>query len=113
MSNRQRMFSEEEVERAVEFLRDSAPAVGEARARMVRADAMVSHIEALLMTRSEAPSDMKRKAEARASERYLAAINEHAMAVGEFKKLKSQREAASMKIGAWRTECSNYRSIWV
>lgn len=106
-----RIVSDSEIDKALDFLRDSAGAMGEAKARLIRAGHMVSHIEALLLLASEESSADKRKADARASDRYLAAIHEEAGAAGEFEKLRSLREAAAMKIEAWRSEQANYRAM--
>lgn len=106
-----RLVSDHDLDRALAFLRDSAIAMGDAKERLVRAGHMVSHIEALMIVGSDESSADKRKADARASERYRAAIEEEAEAAGEFEKLKSLREAAAMKIQAWQTSSANYRSM--
>lgn len=106
-----RLVSPAELDKALTFLRDSAGAMGEAKARLIRAGHMVSHIEALMIVGSDETSADKRKADARASDRYLAALNEEANAAGEFEKLKSLREAAVMKIEAWRSEQANFRAM--
>lgn len=106
-----RLVSPLELDKALAFLRDSAGAIGEAKARLVRAGHMVAHTEALLLLASEETSADKRKADARSSDRYLEAINEEATAAGEFEKLKSLREAAAMKIEAWRSEQANFRAM--
>ena len=114
MVNQQRpMFTENEIEKAVSFLAESAPTIGVARGRMTKADAMLAHVEAIMMQKSDASSDVRRRVEARASKKYLAAIDERAAAAAEFEKLKSEREAAMKKINAWQTESSNWRSIRV
>ena len=86
MRNRQ-VFSESEIEEAVSFLTNSAPVIAEARGRMTKADSMLGHIEAIEMQRSKATSAVWRKADARASDSYLAAIDERAAATAEFEKL--------------------------
>lgn len=111
MSDRTRIVSEEEVDRALSFLRDHAKAVGTAKARCVKAGHMLKHIEALEFKNSEAKSAEAKKADARTSEAFLAAILEDAEAAGEYEKEKSLREAAAMFIEAWRTESSNYRAM--
>jgi hypothetical protein len=74
---------------------------------------MVEHTEALLLKASSATSDMKRKADARTDQRWLEAAEEEATAAGEWEKIKSLREAAAMKIEAWRSENANYRGMKV
>lgn len=106
-----RIVSDGEVERALDFLRDSADAVGKARARLIRSGHMVKHIEALLTLASEQRSVEAKKCEAKTDTRWLEAITEEAEAAGEFEKLKALREAASAKIEAWRSESANYRGM--
>ena len=111
MNIQQRIVSEPEVEKALDFLRDEAKTIGDAKARLVRAEHFVKHVEALMFVASDASSAEKKKAEARTSQRYLDAIEEEALAAGEYEKLRALREAASMKIDAWRTEQSNFRAM--
>lgn len=106
-----RIVSDGEVERALDFLRDSADAVGKARARLIRSGHMVKHIEALLTLASEQRSVEAKKCEAKTDTRWLEAITEEAEAAGEFEKLRALREAASAKIEAWRSESANYRGM--
>jgi rhamnose utilization protein RhaD (predicted bifunctional aldolase and dehydrogenase) len=105
------IVSEHDVGRALDWLRDNAPHIGMACERKVKADKMLSHIEALLIRDSEATSDEKRKADARASKRYEDAILEAAEAAGEYEKMKALREAAALKCEIWRSEQANYRSM--
>ena len=111
MSNRQRIVGDDEVDKALDWLRDSAADLGEAKARTVRAGHMLKHIEALMMKASEERSAEGRKADARCSDRYVEAMEEDALAAGEYEKMRALREAAALKIEAWRTESSNYRSM--
>ena len=113
MSDRTRIVTEEEVGKALDWLRDSAAEIGQAKARAVKSEHMLKHVEALLFTGSDAKSAEARKADARTSEQYLDAINENASAAGELAKLYSLREAAAMKIEAWRTQESNFRAMKV
>lgn len=99
-----------EVERALNWLRDSAGEIGEAKRRAVLAERMTQHIEALMAKASEAKSADARKVDARASDRWLAAAQEEAEAAGAMAKLYSLREAASAKIESWRSEQANLRS---
>jgi len=106
-----RVFTDESIARAVDYLTTSAGPIGAARSRMVKARHMVDHIDALMTASSRKLDWDTRRAEARGSERYHQAITEHADATGDFEVLKSLREAASATIQAWQTESSNYRGI--
>ncbi len=99
-----------EIDKATEWLVHSAAAIGAAKARAVKAEKMLGHIEALLSKASDAKSAEAKKADARADDRYLEAINEMAESAGELAKLYSLREAAVMKIEVFRTECATMRS---
>lgn len=111
MSNR--IVSDEELEKALDWLRDNATDIGEARSRLVKAGHMVKHIEALLFLASLEKTVDAKKADVRMSTRWLSAIDEEADAAGEFEKMKALREAAALKIEAWRSESANYRGMRV
>lgn len=108
---RERIVTNAELEKALDWLRDSAAALGEAKARAVKAGHMIKHIEAIEFKMSEATSNDKRQADARTSDAYLDAINEDAFATGELAKLQALREAAALKVEAWRSEQANFRSM--
>ena len=106
-----RIVTDESVEKALDYLRDSAGPIGDAKARAVLAGHRVKIVEALMTKDSEATSDSKRQADARASSRYHEAVTEDAIAAGELEKLRSLRDAAGARIEAWRSEQANYRSM--
>lgn len=105
------LVSETEVEKALDFLRDGAAEIGAAKADAVRTEKMVKHIKALEMKRhSELPLGGQER-EAYASDAYVQALMAEAVAAGEYERLRSLREAAAMRIGAWQTASANIRSI--
>lgn len=106
-----RIVTNSDLNKALDWLRDSANDLGNAKARAVKAGHMVKHVEALMFKASDASSNDKKQADARASEQYLDAINEDAFACGELAKLQGLREAAAAKIEAWRSEQANFRSM--
>ena len=108
-----RIVPDEEVHDALEYLRASAIAIGDARQRLIKAGHMVKHVEALLFLASTEKTADGRKAAAKCDNRWLSAVNEEAEAAGEFEKLKAWREAAAAKIEAWRSESANYRGMKV
>lgn len=111
MNAHQRIVTESELEKALDFLRDNARALGEAKARAVRAGHNLKHIEALEFKLSTATSNDRRQADARTSARYIAAIEEDALAAGEYETMRALREAAALKIESWRSEQATYRSM--
>lgn len=106
-----RIVTNSEVQKALDWLRDNARELGDAKARAVRSGHMLKHTEALMFKASDASSNDKRQADARTSEAYLSAIDEDALAAGELAKLQALREAAAMKIEAWRSEQATWRSM--
>lgn len=106
-----RIVTDFELEKALDFLRDNAAAIGEAKARTVRAGHMLRHVEALQFKMSDERSAEARKADARCSDRYVEAMEEDAVAAGEYEKLRALREAAALKIESWRSEGANYRAM--
>jgi hypothetical protein len=111
MSNRTRIVTDEELEKALDFLRDGAAEIGAAKADMVRASHMVRVVKALVMKRfNDMPVNASER-EALASDEYRNALEEDATAAGEYEKLRALREAAAMKIEAWRTEQASWRAM--
>jgi hypothetical protein len=68
MSNR-RIVTDEDVDKALDWLRDGARDLGAAKERLVKAEHMARVVEALETKRSAAKSAEARKAEARTTER--------------------------------------------
>lgn len=103
------IVSDEDVDRALHYLRDSSPEIGATRERLIKAEAMVKHVEALLFLRSGEKTVDAKKAAARTSQEWLDAVTEEATAAGEFEKMKALREAAVARLDAWRTEQASSR----
>lgn len=106
-----RIVSNDDVEKALRFLRDNAKDIGDARGRMIKAGHMIKHVEAILFLASQEKSAEARKMDARTDARWLEAANEEALAAADYEKLKSLREAAALRIEVFRTESSNLRAI--
>lgn len=106
-----RIVPDEDMESALSWLRDSAKAIGDAKARLVKASSMIKHVEALLFLASEQKSVEAKKADVRTRQKWLDAVNEEAEAAGEFEKLRALREAANARCEAWRTESANFRGM--
>lgn len=103
------IVTEQEVDDAVHFLRTSAVEIGLARGRLIKAEKMVKHIEALAAKFSEEKTSAAKKIDALSSDRYVAAIESEANAAAQFEELKGLREAAVAVIEVWRTQSSNLR----
>ena len=105
------MIKDDEVEKALDWLRDHADLIGQAKERLVKAGHMVKHIKALEMKRWNEQTVSAQEREAVASVAYLNALTEEAKAAGEYEVMKSLREAAALKIGVWQSMSANYRAM--
>lgn len=109
----ERLVTDNELERALDWLRDNAKEIGEAKRQAIITERMVRHIRALEMKKySELPVSAQER-EALASDRYKQACYDEAVAAGKFEEMRALREAAQLKIEAWRSEQANYRSMKV
>ena len=105
------MIEDDEVEKALDWLRDNANEIGTAKERLVKAGHMVKHIKALQMQRWNGMTVSAQEREAVASPEYLEALLEEAKAAGQYEIMKSLREAAALKIEVWRSASANYRAM--
>ena len=104
-------ISDDSIEKALHWLVEHAVEIGAAKERTVKAGHMLKHIEALEFKMSDAKSVDAKKSDARTSKRWLDAIREDAVAAGEYERLRALREAAALKIEAWRSEQANMRAM--
>ena len=107
-----RIVSDEELEKALDWLRDNASEIGAARYRLEKAEHMLKAIKALEMRKHDT-SAAKAEMLAMASDAYKGAIEELASAAGDFEQMRSLRRAAELKCEAWRSEQANYRGMKV
>lgn len=105
------MISDEDVEKALDFLRDEAKAIGASKEASYRADKMLSHHKAMAMKLSGESGVGAQEREAYGSTSYVEAIDRAAKAAGEYESMKALREAAALKIEVYRTCSANYRSM--
>jgi hemerythrin-like domain-containing protein len=105
------LVSDADVEKALDFLRDSADDIGHAKAEEIRTKRMTKHIIAIEMQRHNGMPVSAQEREAFASDAFNVALLAEAKAAGEFERLKALREAAAMKIECWRSMSANYRAM--
>ena len=104
------MITDDQIEAALEYLRDSAKAAAVARAQAKTLEKYLGVVEAQQKALHGSKSNAAAQDVARASPEYKQALDAWEEAVrrdGEFSML---REAASARIEAWRTMCSNARA---
>jgi len=105
------LVSDEAVEKALDWLRDNADVIAEAKFNNVKAEHMLKHVKALAMKmHAELPVSAQER-EAYASVQYLRAIEESAKAAAEFERVRALKEAAALKIEVWRSMGANYRAM--
>ena len=90
---------------------DASKAIGQAKREAVKSEHMLKHTKALAMKLYASLPVSAQEREALASDQYLMSLQEVADAAGDYEKLKALREAAALKIEAWRAASSNYRSM--
>lgn len=100
---------EEDAEKALHYLRDSAAKLAKARESSINAEAYVKRVKAIEFLKAEGPVET-RKAIAESSVAVQEAIGEEARAAGEFELLRALRDAAMAKLDAWRTICASARA---
>lgn len=103
-------ISDEDIEKALDWLRDGAFDLGKAKERAVRAEKMTKHTQAILMQQYNILPVSAQEREAKAHPKFLAALEEEAISAGEYERLKALREAAALKINVWQTMSANNRA---
>lgn len=109
MSNE--LVTDDDVEKALDWLRDNAADIGEAKKMAIKSEHMLKHIKALVMKHHADLPVSAQEREALASDRYAQAMDVAAEAAGTFERMKSLREAAALKIEVWRSMGANYRAM--
>lgn len=105
------MISDEQVEQALDYLRDSAKPAAVARAQARTLEKYLGVVEAQQKALQRGLSNAAAQDQARASPEYKAALegwNEAVRRDGEYTML---REAAASRIGAWQTMSANNRGM--
>lgn len=96
------MVDENDIEKAVDYLRSSAEASGKARGRMAYCDGQLRRIKSLVMLEKDGSIGM-REAEAYASKDYADALEHLENATADYETIRAKREAAQYAIEVWRS----------
>ena len=103
--------TDEEAEKALQWLVSNARALGDAKENLVKCERMVERTKALLMKRhSELPVSAQER-EARASDELEAAYLDEAKAAGHYEYLRALKDAATAHIEAWRSLTATARAM--
>ena len=104
-------ISEEDVEKAVDWLRDNADSCAKARATRIYLEEYRKSLKALLMSKYPDMSVSAQEREAYAHQAYQSHLKLMQQAIYEDERMKFFRASAEVKIEAWRTQQANIRAI--
>jgi hypothetical protein len=107
------MITVEQVEKAQQYLIDSAAEIGRAVENAIRSERMLKHIKALEMKKRNENALGAQEREAYASDAYKTALLEEAVSAGELAKVRALRDAAESVIRIWQSENANMRAARV
>lgn len=109
--NARAFISDEEIDRALDFLRDSADDAAKARAERIYLEEYRKSLKAVLMKEHDGKAIGIQEREAYADQNYVRHLEAIKDAVFKDEKLRFLRTAAEAKIEAWRSASANYRSM--
>lgn len=107
------MITIDQVEKAQQYLIDSAAEIGRAVEQAIKAERMLKHIKALEMKKRNEQALGAQEREAYASDAYKEALLEEAVSAGELAKVRALRDAAESVIRIWQSENANMRAARV
>jgi len=104
-------LTESEVDKAVEFLRDSSESSAKFRAEKIYLEEYRKSLRALIMKEHLDKPISAQEREAYADPRYVAHLKNIQIAIERDTKQLFLRESAKAKIDAWQTKSANLRAI--
>ena len=104
-------ISEEEVQKAVDWLRDNSEKCAKARATRIYLEEYRKSIKAILMSKYPELSVSAQEREAYAHDDYISHLKTLKEAIYQDERLRFFRASAEVKIEAWRTQQANIRAI--
>jgi hypothetical protein len=100
------MKTEEQAEKAVDYLRDTAKQYGQMCGRMAYASSNLRRVKALQMMQAPPGSVADRESFAYGSDAYKAAMEDERDATAERETLRAMRDAAEFTFELWRSQNS-------
>lgn len=100
-----------DIEKALDWLRDTAGEAAEAKANRVYLEEYRKSLKAILMKEHKQESGIIQERNAYSDPRYIEHLAALKDAVFRDEKMKFLRVGAEAKIEAWRTASSNYRAM--
>lgn len=107
------MITDDDVEKAIDYLRDSADEAAQARANRVYMEEYRKSLKAMIMKEHTQLPVSAQEREAYADKRYLSHLLGLQQSVKEDEYRRFLRVAADAKIEAWRSFQANYRAMKV
>ena len=104
------MITQDQAEKAVDWLRENARSMAQARAERLYLEQWIKTVKATVQLESNAPSIAATETVALASARYLAALQAYKEAVSADEYNRFMVTAAEAKIEAWRSQESTRRA---
>jgi predicted nucleic acid-binding protein len=104
-------ISEEQVEKALDYLRDTALDAARATAERIYLEEYTRVIKSKIMQEHRDDSLGAQEREAYADQRYKQHLEAVRIAIEQEHEHRFRRQAAAAKIEAWRTMCSNERAM--
>lgn len=104
------MILDSDIEKAIDWLRDSASKCAQDRANRVYVEEFAKSLKSQIMKEHAGEAIGVQEREARADSRYLAHLEAIREVVRVDEHNRFMREAALAKIEAWRTQSSNLRA---
>ena len=111
MSNIKQLITDEEIEKAVDWLRDNADDSAKSRAERIYIEEYRKSLKATLMKRFVDLPISAQEREAYAHPEYINHLKALKVAVEKDEKMRFLRVSAEAKIEAWRSMSANIRSI--
>lgn len=104
------MISEQDIDRALNYLRDNAEKDAQARAERLYMEQWIKTVLAQEQAKNPEKSVAAQEVGARISPAFLSALDAYKVAIYEDERRRFLRSAAETKVEAWRTMSSNERA---
>jgi hypothetical protein len=105
------VIKDEDAERAVAYLRDSAEEAAQARANVAYLEAFLKVVKAEEMAKCANQPVSAQERDALCSVKYRTALEGYKVAVELDNVFRFKREAATARLSAWQTLSANYRGM--
>jgi len=110
MNNKQ-LITDEDISKAVDYLRDTAEEAAKNKAERIYLEEYRKSLKAMIMKDHLEMSVSAQEREAYASDEYQKHLRAMQIAIEKDERQRFMRIAAEAKIEAWRSMSANYRSI--